>query len=431
MDTRGTSAQAAFPQVNPHFQALVSPPTAEPGTSRVPRGTIDRMGDPKDRDPTARARVAIGAGVAFMAVAGWFLVAWPIGPDDPPPTLEDLVRECDDEAMRVRLMDEGQEWSIGDSWTVSAVGCGTDMVRYALDAGASPDATANDAGWSALHEATDEGEIETVRLLLARGADPNVHSERGTPLLIASFDGRAEMASTLLDGAALVDGEDPHGWTPLVAAGSIGDAELAEILLERGADIDHRTKAGDTALLQAATNAHAPVVDLLLSSGADPSIPSDRGHTPLFRAVAAGDLEVAEALLEAGASPDVPARVTYRELLLPLLGRSGGVVDPAVELNHLVETLGGPLGLDVEVMEAARDGEFGEYDTPTEHRLDEEVGTFTPLYAAVVLDEPEIVSLLLEHGADSELGEITSGHRPADAADLLGRDSLALLVQAS
>ncbi len=32
MDTRGTSAQAAFPQVNPHFQALVSPPTAEPGT---------------------------------------------------------------------------------------------------------------------------------------------------------------------------------------------------------------------------------------------------------------------------------------------------------------------------------------------------------------------------------------------------------------
>lgn len=31
MDTRGTSAQAAFPQVNPYFQALVSPQAAEPG----------------------------------------------------------------------------------------------------------------------------------------------------------------------------------------------------------------------------------------------------------------------------------------------------------------------------------------------------------------------------------------------------------------
>ena len=31
MDTRGTNAQAANPQVNPYFWALVSPQAAEPG----------------------------------------------------------------------------------------------------------------------------------------------------------------------------------------------------------------------------------------------------------------------------------------------------------------------------------------------------------------------------------------------------------------
>lgn len=236
------------------------------------------MGDPEGGDPTARARVAIGVGIALMVVGGWFLVTRPIGSGGPPPTLEELVSPCDQRAVQDRLTNE--EWTIGGRWLLVAVRCdNTSMVRDALDAGASPDSTDDGGGWSALHEDADEGALETVDLLLERGADPDAASERGSPLLIASFDGRDEVAIALLDGGADVDSEDPDGWTPFVAASSIGDAELVEMLLARGADIDHRTNAGDTALLRAATNADAPVVDLLLGLGADASISSRASST--------------------------------------------------------------------------------------------------------------------------------------------------------
>ena len=82
------------------------------------------------------------------------------------------------------------------------------MVQALLDAGAAVDATNND-GWSALHfaarNARDEkpNSIETLRVLLAAGADPGLATAGGraeTPLALA---GASQDAMELLRTAAV------------------------------------------------------------------------------------------------------------------------------------------------------------------------------------------------------------------------------------
>ena len=57
-----------------------------------------------------------------------------------------------------------------------------------------------------VHLAAQKGFTECARLLLERGADGNVKSERGrTPLHYAARDGHTEVATLLVDSGADVD----------------------------------------------------------------------------------------------------------------------------------------------------------------------------------------------------------------------------------
>jgi uncharacterized protein len=98
----------------------------------------------------------------------------------------------------------------------------------------------SDDGFTALHLAIFGGQEEAVRLLLDRGADPNVLSRadiaRVPPLGTAAFAGSTPLARLLLDSGADPNVRGEGGFTPLHAAAQNGDEELARLLLERGAD---------------------------------------------------------------------------------------------------------------------------------------------------------------------------------------------------
>jgi ankyrin repeat protein len=152
-----------------------------------------------------------------------------------------------------------------------------------LDAGVEPDevhsvSNAEEGRFetTALKQAIDAGQLDAVRLLLDRGADPNLLRDGHTPLMTAVFT----------DGRAVV--------VPMI-----------ELLLERGADLDRvaefedrgtLTSAGDrinsgllkgcqpvpvgwTAFHYACSDGEPDVVEALMRAGCDTSIKTEDGRT--------------------------------------------------------------------------------------------------------------------------------------------------------
>jgi uncharacterized protein len=98
----------------------------------------------------------------------------------------------------------------------------------------------SDDGFTALHLAIFGGQEDSMRLLLERGADPNVLSTsdiaKVPPLGTAAFVRSVPLARLLLDSGADPNGRGEGGFTALHSAAQNDDEELARLLLERGAD---------------------------------------------------------------------------------------------------------------------------------------------------------------------------------------------------
>ncbi|KAM7190403.1 Ankyrin repeat-containing domain protein [Rhypophila sp. PSN 637] len=131
---------------------------------------------------------------------------------------------------------------------------------------------------------------DLLRLLLSNGADPNAQSSAGrTTLLEASyclrnFEASVPVCSVLLENGAIVDSVDNAGWTALHMAASAGNQELTRLLLTRGADFTRRLPDGKSALFLSAT--HPETLKVLLEHGADPDTQANDGGTPLLWATA-------------------------------------------------------------------------------------------------------------------------------------------------
>jgi uncharacterized protein len=89
-------------------------------------------------------------------------------------------------------------------------------------------------------EERSEEWVGQVRQLLEYGADTEVAErlEGHTPLHAAARNGRADLATLLLDGGANPNSHTHRGETPLHLAVAEGASEVVQLLLERGADPD-------------------------------------------------------------------------------------------------------------------------------------------------------------------------------------------------
>lgn len=96
-------------------------------------------------------------------------------------------------------------------------------------------------------ERTDVNRAEVVRLLLKRGADPNIQDERGNTALIECA-WHADAALELIKHGAKLNIQNKDGLTALINSVS---PDVARILVENGADLYVRDKEGKTALDEA------------------------------------------------------------------------------------------------------------------------------------------------------------------------------------
>lgn len=110
------------------------------------------------------------------------------------------------------------------------------------------------------------GHEEAVRLLLARGANPNLAARnqmKVAALHAASAAGSFGIARLLIEAGADVNAVQQAGFTPLHAAAMTGQLELAKLLLDRGANPHAKTDDGRTALVMAQEAKQQALVDLL------------------------------------------------------------------------------------------------------------------------------------------------------------------------
>ncbi|RTE83933.1 hypothetical protein BHE90_001520 [Fusarium euwallaceae] len=146
----------------------------------------------------------------------------------------------------------------------------------------------NTDGEMLLHMAVERGHEEIVRLLVSHGMNVNDQSGwgRNTPLHLAVnrlYGSHDCIIRFLLSQANLKpDLVNQYGDTPVAMAVSLGRLEVLRMLLAKGVDMEVRNNYGLTLLGLAANEGYLPMVELLLAmDGVDADSRNDEGRTPL------------------------------------------------------------------------------------------------------------------------------------------------------
>ena len=159
-----------------------------------------------------------------------------------------------------------------------------------------------------LGEAANRGHADLVRYLLGAGAEKNSHEGYSyTPLLEAVIERRFDVVDILLEAKANVNLGTAEGFTPLMQA-ACRDQPLLKALLDAAADVNQADKTGDTALLEAAMNNNYEAVRLLVQARAIINVVNDDIETPLFYAAAHNNAAMFSFLIERGAHVHQPSR---------------------------------------------------------------------------------------------------------------------------
>ncbi|MFP5379513.1 MAG: ankyrin repeat domain-containing protein, partial [Vicinamibacteria bacterium] len=184
-------------------------------------------------------------------------------------------------------------------------------------------------GLTALHFASRQGALASVRALVEGGADVNQLSpgDRTSPLVIATINGHFDIAMYLLERGADPNAANQAGVTPLYGAINVQWAPIAAYPQPR-------------AHLQQASS-YMDLAKALLAKGADPNARLTRkvwfssynfdqsnvdeiGATPFWRAAYASDVEMMRVLVAAGADPNIATMATPIRRGPPVEGDEGG-----------------------------------------------------------------------------------------------------------
>ena len=249
-------------------------------------------------------------------------------------------------------------------------------------------------------EVSTAGHIETVKLLLARGAQVNLQDKDGdSALTIAEH---TDIVQILLEHGAQVNMQNKIGNSALLKASRCGNTETVKLLLAHRAQVDMQNIKGNSALLTASWYGNTETVKLLLAHGAQVSMQNNNGNSALLCASWHGNTEIVKLLLAHGAQVNTQNEFGETALLLAsffkghietikLLIASGAQVN----LHH-------KFGLTALILASSAGN-----TEAVKHLLDHgaEVNSYyglanSPLLSAILGGHTEVIDLLLNSGAD-------------------------------
>jgi ankyrin repeat protein len=178
----------------------------------------------------------------------------------------------------------------------------TAAVSRLLEDGADVNMKDRRGGATPLMNAAAFGSIETMRLLIEKGADVNARSAGNATALMWAATDPAKIA-LLVDKGADVNAVSELGHTPLMlAAMSDNSSAIVRLLLERGADPKPVARADKVTALLAATRGNDLESIRQLAASGDVNAADLAGMTPLMNAAAHGNVAAVKLMLARGAN---------------------------------------------------------------------------------------------------------------------------------
>jgi ankyrin repeat protein len=189
----------------------------------------------------------------------------------------------------------------GADWKVISFDRPTKIPKLSAASSISPIAR---GGFAAIHFTAREGDIETMKVMLAAGVDINqTDVDQTSALVVSIMNKRFAFAKFLLDRGANANLADVNGRTPIYAAVDIRNEDWST-LPSRREDASMSSIDILKAILERGANPDAPLTKSLSGrSGMDSGDTSlGAGATPLMRAARSGDAAAMRLLLEKGAN---------------------------------------------------------------------------------------------------------------------------------
>jgi ankyrin repeat protein len=306
-----------------------------------------------------------------------------------------------------------------------------------------------------LHLASSGGDAETVQLLIKQGADVHARDQSQSTPLHLTWD--AETAQLLIKHGADVHARDQSQSTPLHLAQG---AETAQLLIKHGADVHARDQSQSTPLHLASSRRYAETAQLLIKHGADVHARDQSQSTPLHLASSRRNAETAQLLIKHGAdvhardqSQSTPLHLVQRAETAQVLIKHGADVHARDQSQstplHLVQRAGTAQvlikhGADVHARDQSQSTPLHRasslpswFGKTTVHLLIERGASVnaydknhqTPLHRVSSCDRPNVDSLrlLLENGADVDV-EDDKGLTAFQIASANGHDEIAQLL---
>jgi len=295
------------------------------------------------------------------------------------------------------------------------------VVRLLLDNGADPNVP-NDIGTTALHFAVDgHRHTSTAKMLLSAGADIDASDRDGASALFTPCArGKSVFVKLLLSRGANPNigtvGPHIHTWYPIHAACRGLHYDAVKLLLEYNADVNLRDEFGESALHYAVSmystdsDKRTDLVQLLHDAGANVNAASEKGETPLYIACSKGLESTVMKMLECGAKVD---GISGKKRPLNVACRNGHLSMVQVLLTN---------GANPNLLEE-RD-ESRRYSLPRYGQIPDK----SPLIEACLKQNVKLVEMLLEHGADPNLASSSDLYPLFVAVDKGNSDIITLLL---
>jgi ankyrin repeat protein len=224
----------------------------------------------------------------------------------------------------------------------------------------------------------------------------------------------------------LLNARGPEGSTPFMYAVLYTDAATLERLIQKGADPNKRNDIGASALMWAALDLEKTRV--LIAHGADVNAKSDEARTPLMVASGRpGGAPIVKLLLDRGANPNPTSNPGAESSPLLEASLAGDAETMRALLDHGadVKDVGG-----FALVNAAGADCTKCVDLLVARNLDAMQYTIA-LQAVVVLDNPNLTRLMLQHGADVNVPDPTgrTALMYAAVSDLLPVEQVKMLIE--
>ncbi|KAL6826530.1 ankyrin repeat-containing domain protein [Trichoderma camerunense] len=272
----------------------------------------------------------------------------------------------------------------------------THLVKLLIDQENDINAVTKTNKQTMLFAACYEGRADIASLLIQRGADITIqNSAQQTPLYAACGNGHVDVVKLLIQKNASIKTQDDHGRTPLFAACYSGHVEVAQLLIDKGADIMASDKTKSTPLHAAAFKGSIEIVRMLIKKRAGVSVKRSDGSVAIHIAAAMGHTETVELLIKNRSN----LKLTTNDGNTPLLEASNS--------GHI----------DVVTLLLDKGANYADANTQGQ----------TPLFVASCNGHIEVAKLLLERGADAKATD-EKGQTPLFAACLNGHLEVAKLL---